>query len=103
MTDKIRVRTNKQINAEKKTGRGFNLRSGQYRDRCYNYIIENGPCTAQHMLANIKTVDGQIIRRQKPSSPTALSSVLRRDKRFIKTGNSGPVIWDIAKSKEEPQ
>jgi hypothetical protein len=55
------------------------------------------------MLANIKTVDGQIIRRQKPSSPTALSSVLRRDKRFIKTGNSGPVIWDIAKSKEEPQ
>jgi len=93
-----------------KTGNRFNVKYKQYRNRCYNYIIENGPCTVDTMLDNIRSVEGNELRH-KPSRKS-LTRVLGLDPRFVQVGRTNsPIaqnsnrntltVWGIVGGEEE--
>ena len=93
-----------------KTGNRFNVKYKQYRNRCYNYIIENGPCTVDEMLSNIRSVEGNELRH-KPTRK-ALTRVLCIDPRFVEVDRANsPIaqnsnrntltVWGIAGGEEE--
>ena len=92
------------------SGNRFNVKFKQYRNRCYNYIIENGPCSVDEMLENIKSVTGSELR-SKPSR-RGLTRVLVIDPRFVEVGRTNsPIaqnsnrdtltVWGIVGGEEE--
>ena len=60
---------------------GFGIRHKNFRNRCYDYVRENGPCTAHQMYSEVRTVKGTMPKCM-PASPISLSQMLRRDHRF---------------------
>ena len=89
---------------------GFGIRHKNFRDRCYDYVRENGPCTAHEMYAEVRTVKGAIPKCM-PRSPLSLTQMLRRDSRFYSdstikvmnyTGSSKVVrqLWSIHEEEE---
>ena len=93
-----------------KTGNRFNVRYKQYRNRCYNYIIENGPSTVDAMLDNIKSVEGNELRH-KPTRK-GLTKVLCIDPRFVEVDRTNSslaqnsnrdtlIVWGIVGGEEE--
>jgi hypothetical protein len=65
---------------------GFGIRQRNYRDRCYDYVRDNGPCTAHEMYSEVRTAKGTIPKCM-PASPISLSQILRRDHRFYVVGS----------------
>lgn len=92
------------------SGNRFNVKHQQYRNRCYNYIIENGPCSVDVMLNNIRSVEGKELRH-KPTRK-GLTRVLGLDPRFVQVGRTNsPIaqnsnrdtltVWGIVGGEEE--
>tara|TARA_B100000902_G_C27133405_1_gene824835 strand:- start:93 stop:446 length:354 start_codon:yes stop_codon:yes gene_type:complete len=92
------------------TGNRFNVKYKQYRNRCYNYIIENGPCTVDAMLGNIRSVEGKELRH-KPTRKS-LTRVLVIDPRFVEVDRTNSslaqnrnrntvTVWGIVGGEEE--
>jgi len=65
----------------RKLHHGFGIRHKNFRNRCYDYVHDNGPCTAHEMYSEVRTVKGTMPKCM-PASPISLSQMLRRDPRF---------------------
>jgi len=65
----------------KKTHTGFGIRHKNFRNRCYDYVRDNGPCTAHEMYSEVRTVKGTMPKCM-PASPLSLTQMLKRDPRF---------------------
>lgn len=63
-------------------------RCGHWKDRAYEYVVENGPCTSQQLLIGVLTkerhgeVGGRAFKMGVPRSPSHVFQVLKGDKRF---------------------
>ena len=109
--DGVHAKPHVIVNGEKvKTGNRFNVKFKQYRNRCYNYIIENGPSTVDDMLNNIRSVEGKELRH-KPTR-RGLTRVLLIDPRFVEVGRANSpiasnsnkdtlIVWGIVGGEEE--
>ena len=75
-----------------------------------NYIIENGPCTVDEMLSNIRSVEGNELRH-KPTRK-GLTKVLCIDPRFVEVDRTNSslaqnsnrdtlIVWGIVGGEEE--
>ena len=82
----------------RKLEHGFGLRHEKYRNQCYAYIKENGPCTAGTMYELVRNAKGNPYRLM-PSSVESLGQLLRRDKRFY--SDSKIEVWDFSGTKTQ--